>query len=172
MATFLIDVDGVCANFTDHLLRAVGSKLTLADIVDWDIFSYLSAEKKRVAEEVLSHAAFWLTQPVIPGAVSAVHAIRAADHEVLFVTSAWENCREWAWARKVWLKRIMGAHYRDVIICSRKEFVVGDVIIDDRTDHVENWSSRHPEGLALLYGAPYNKGSFDWSQIGSVLEGL
>lgn len=172
MATFLIDVDGVCADFTDHLLRAIRSKLTLADIVDWNIFSYMDPEQKRTAEDILGSTEFWLTQPVISGAVDAVHAIRAADHKVLFVTSAWESCREWAWARKQWLKRVMAADYRDVIVCARKEYVVGDVFIDDRTDHVDKWHSIRPERLALLYGAPYNKGSFDWSQIGSVLEGL
>lgn len=170
--TFLIDVDGVCADFTGHLLSQIDTHLKPEDITDWNIFGFMTPEEKQRAETLLRGPSFWKQQPVLPGAYEAVDLIRTRGHKVLFVTSPWPSCTKWGHSRAWWLKRNMATPSSDVIICSQKEHVCGDVFIDDKPEHVEHWKRYHPDGMSLLFKQPYNKGDFEWSLIGAVLNAV
>lgn len=154
---YILDVDGVVADFTSYMLKLVGSNKTLADIVDWDIFGFITPEEKKHALELLSTQAFWENQPLISGAVEGVAAIRSAGHKVLWCTSPWLDCVGWAYARRRWIQRYFDAASNDIIIAETKSILRGDVFIDDRPKHVTAWAAANPSGVAWLYDAPYNQ---------------
>lgn len=154
MKTILIDVDGVVADFTGDLLRAVDSDLTPDDITSWDIFDLLGDGAER-ARDICRQDDFWRGLSVLPGAYEAVEKLQR-DNEIFWVTSPWWSCRTWEHARREWLRRHFGTKPNNVITTSAKHMVCGDVFIDDKPQHVERWAARHP-GVAWLYDQPYNR---------------
>lgn len=165
----LIDVDGVVANFSEHLLGRVGSSATFDDVTEWDIFSLIERkdgpERKKVALQMMEDPEFWASLPVMEGAIEGVNIIKETM-EVFWVTSPWPTCQGWDIARRTWLNTHFGADPKHVIITASKFVCVGDMFIDDHVDNVEKWQQHHPDKMALLYDAPYNKGEkhvrFSW----------
>ncbi len=171
----LMDCDGPAADFTGHLLRSIGSSLTLADITDWDVFGFLEEEQKKDAYRLLRESFFWRELPVVDGAREKIKAIKQAGHDIYWVTTSWPGCRTWASDREKWLKDHFGAHYTRVVVCADKKVVAGDVIIDDKPENLEPWAEEHKAGRALLFDAPYNKDSkmerVSWTNLPSFLTG-
>jgi 5'(3')-deoxyribonucleotidase len=170
----LVDVDGVLANFSQHVLNKlrVSTKMSTDEIKTWDIFSLLevrfSPYHKKMALAMMDTMEFWKHLPVMAGAQEGVQALRDAGYEVVFVTSPWDSCVGWNVARNAWLKQHFGAGPRDVIITHCKYMVHGHTLIDDRESHVEEWNSRHAD-KAMLFAAAYNQNApflrWDWPKI-------
>lgn len=167
MGTILLDVDGVCADFTGRvraLVREVGGFMKWP-VVEWDFIKALDKDVREHVEERLSCASTWNEDNLGPidGAGSAVIAFRKAGHRVVFVTSPWASCHEWAHVRTEWLHRFMGAEASDVIPARAKELVRGDVFIDDKPQNVAAWREAglahgYPGCLGgYLWDAPYNR---------------
>jgi len=154
----LIDCDGVLADFSGHLLRLVGSELTVEDITEWDIFKFMTPSQLECAKMLLAGPEFWASQPQIPGAAEGVEELRSGDHTITVVTSPWYGCEVWGHVRREWLKRNFAVDAADVVVAARKERLQGEVFIDDKTENGEAWAAANPAGLAALYAQPYNRG--------------
>jgi 5'(3')-deoxyribonucleotidase len=173
----LLDCDGVVADFAGYLLRSVGSDLGFADITDWDIKRFLTADQWITAQTVLERPGWWEAQPIIACATEGVAALRAAGIDIHWVTSPWHSCREWEATRRDWLHRNFSAAAHDVTFTYRKDLVRGDVFVDDRAEHVAAWRERNEMdgGGALLFDAPYNRQGHtgltrvDWTTILEVV---
>lgn len=159
----IIDVDGVVADFTDHLLQAVSAKLTLQDITDWDIFRFMSEHEKKHAHHVLEQPSFWISQPVIDGAKEGIQRIRDDGYTVIWCTSPWVSCTSWASVRRAWLKQHFAAAHDEVVVSARKDLLRGDLFIDDKPQHVFSWEAMNGTG-SYLFNAPYNQ-SHDWPRL-------
>lgn len=158
MGVILLDVDGVCADFVGMVRRLVEAEGgTLPEVTTWNFIRELPTPVRRPVETKLETATTWDFMDPIPGAAEAVDAFLEAEHRVVFVTSPWSSCREWAHARTAWLRRHMGVYAKDVIITQDKSLVRGDVFIDDKPENAAAWWS---PGIAsgLLWDAPYNQG--------------
>jgi len=162
MGTILLDVDGVCADFTGMVRRIVASTSggTMPDpVTEWGFIKALPRDVRYAVEDALDGDGPWTDMEPIPGALDAVKAFRKAGHRVVFVTSPWASCTDWAYVRTGWLRRNMGAGMQDVVITSAKELVRGDVFVDDKPENVAAW--REPDYPGRLRGyiwdAPYNR---------------
>jgi 5'(3')-deoxyribonucleotidase len=58
---------------------------------------------------------------------------------VLFVTSPWLTCVGWADVRREWLARRFSGLAEELVVTLRKDVVIGDVLVDDKADHVVAW---------------------------------
>ena len=154
---YLIDCDGVLADFTAHVIKTTGADITPEDVTSYRIEDHLGPEAVAAAEGHWDDPVWWATLPVIGGAREGIDNIRQAGNEVLIVTSPWPTCRGWYDARKSWLLQHFEIPYGDVLPIRRKELVAGDVLIDDKVEHVERWQAAHPEGRAFIYDQPYNR---------------
>ena len=173
MSILLLDIDGVCADFTRHVIEWAGSDLSPEDITRWDIFSFLTDSQRHRVHRMMKGSEFWTDLPLIEGAQESVERILVAGHEVVVVTTPWESCPTWAWVRRNWVCSNLGIKRSNILTGSRKELVYGDGFIDDRTDITTAWQRRHPGGQAFPFKAPYAPTStFDWSQVDDVLEHL
>lgn len=158
---FLVDVDGVLADFTGALLNACGSKLKTSDINDWDMFSMIEPDARKKAFEVLKTKEFWRNLPLLPNAQNEIEKLRRKGR-VLFVTSPWGNptagweCDGWGYARAHWLREHFNAIPADIIITYSKGFVSGDVLIDDRFKNIQEWAEMNPKGKAFLVRCSHN----------------
>lgn len=144
MGVILLDVDGVCADFTGMVRRLVKG---MGGQMPWPVTQWGFIKGS------------WMDMEPIPGARGVVEAFRRAGHRVVFVTAPWESCVEWAYARTSWLKHEMGADPRDVVITSAKELVRGDVFVDDKIENVAAWREEDYPGRlrGYLWDAPYNR---------------
>lgn len=162
-----MDVDGVVANFTGHLLNIIGSELTPADVTVWQVLDLLKPSEKKEATAILNEPEFWRSQPVIEGAQDGIAQIKK-HHEIFWVTSPWIGCEGWEAARRWWLKDNFGVDHKHVAPLASKYIVVGDFIVDDKASHVDEWLEHH-DGQGFLFDAPYNQDSklqrMNWNDI-------
>lgn len=154
----LMDVDGVCAEFTPALISAVGSDVRFEDMTRWDVFTYFTPEQRELAYDYLSDPVFWRNLPVMEGAQEGV-AFLEVTHNIIWVTSPWASCEEWESARRDWLNEHFGMDKKGQPYhpTSDKARIEGDLIIDDKPDNVLSWSKAHPGKPAYLFDAPYNQ---------------
>lgn len=168
--TILIDVDGVLANFSGHVIRTAGVDMTIDDVTQWDLFS-LMGDAGVEAKKRLKDPDWWLGIAPMPGAQDAIDRLRHDGRELIAVTSPWISCKGWGWARREWLKACFGIRHNEVIITSAKHLVRGSMIIDDKPETVRKWSAYNPTLPALLFDAPYNRND-DWPGRITSLETL
>lgn len=160
---YLVDVDGVCADFIGHLLTATGSKLTREDITEWDCFSALEREcRDRAFNEILVDPMFWRTIPPFPQSQREVELLRHRG-DVVFCTSPWAShtegwmCKGWGWARNQWLREHFGCGLNDLVITYAKYHVNGDVLVDDRYKNVALFKEHNPDSRAILLRNQHNR---------------
>jgi len=169
---WLFDVDGVSADCMASMLEKIGAKATESDIVEWGFEKFLDEREKAKAYELFEDPNFWRELPVKEGAKKVINLIKDLGHEVVWVTSPWRSCFGWANARRAWIEE----HFGDdsVIITSDKYHIPGDVFVDDKPDNVEKWKKAHPEKLAIIFDAPWNRDyhgatRMNWDSIQELL---
>jgi len=165
MRDLLLDVDGVCADFSGALISAVGSDLKVENVTRWDILGLFTIEQRELAYDYLADPEFWRSLPVIEGAEEGVPVLEVT-HNILWVTSPWASCEGWEDARRAWLNEHFNMDEKGQPYHPRsdKENIAGDAMIDDKPSNVEKWAAAHPKGKAYLFDAPYNR-DFDWPRI-------
>lgn len=170
MSTILLDCDGVLADFSGYLLRTVNSDRGAEAVCQWDIFSLLAEwhgpEVEKRAIQCCNNAGFWEAQPVVPYAQEAVAWLRSLRHRIVVVTAPWYGCRGWESVRREWLEKYFEVSKEEVIITANKELIRGDLLVDDRPKHLEDWHRANPDGRAVCFDASYNRPTstpaFDW----------
>lgn len=178
----LIDVDGVVADLVTPVLERI-NKETNASIQYDDISSFyfldtkhriLTKDQSEVARRAFSEPGLVESLSIIPGAQEGVQALREHNHEIIWVTSPWKDSKSWCYERTRWLAQNFDANSDDVIFCSKKERIPGNVFIDDRSKSVEEWQKKNYSGVALLYDQPWNQENsknkrFTWQSINGLL---
>lgn len=155
----LLDVDGVCADFTSRvrdLVESIGG--VMPEPTGWDFIKALPKVDRECVTEHMAQADFWLSLEEMPGAALAVNTFQAHGYPVVFCTAPWAGCREWAWARTKWLHKHFHADEHNVVITHSKELVGGAVFIDDKPLNVHRWKAEHRQGDAWLWDTTYNQG--------------
>jgi 5'(3')-deoxyribonucleotidase len=143
----LVDVDGVVADFSIHLINESSSRLTPEDITEWDIFNLIGLndgpEAKKKALGLMEETDWWDSLPLLENAQVGIEAL-SKTHDIVWVTSPWPTCKGWDISRRNWIKK----HFKDfsdhVVITESKFVVAGDLIIDDRINNVVCWADHHP----------------------------
>jgi 5'(3')-deoxyribonucleotidase len=72
------------------------------------------------------------------------------------VSSPWLSNETWEYDRRKWLERNFDIKPSDFISATDKFHVAGDVLVDDKPEHVNKWSSTH-DSCGVLFGHPYNE---------------
>jgi len=107
-------MDGVLANFQEA-----------ADKLKEKLPMELSGNLK--PDEVLDFSTF----TPMPGAIDAVAALLDMGHEVFIAsTPPWNNPDAWGQKRN-WIEKYLPQLKRKVILTHRKDFLIGDILIDD-----------------------------------------
>ena len=111
-----IDLDGVMVDLHSHVEARHGKqgleKIGMLTSVDKDLF---------------------LDPPAIEGAIESVKKL-SEKYDIFFLSTApWSNVNAWS-HKRVWVQKNLGkfAHKR-LILSHRKDLLMGDFLIDDRT---------------------------------------
>jgi len=115
--TIYIDMDGVIADFSEAVkTHPKSNDLNYKDNPDNipGIFEHLK---------------------LVPGAKEAIHKLYLSNKYDLFIltTAPWDNPSAWM-HKRLWIEKHFGKiFHKKVIITHRKDLLIGDYLIDDRT---------------------------------------
>ena len=153
-----VDTDGVLADMLT-LLQAHYSTLfdvSLPALDNWEIGEHIPKGREREFWETFGetniHSALKPYRNTYDG---LRNLIDVAD--VYIVTSPLSSCRTWASDRERWLHEYFGIPRSRVIHTSAKYTFAGDMLIDDKPQHVEEWAAEHQNGIPVLWAQPYAK---------------
>jgi 5'-nucleotidase len=105
--------------------------------------------------------------PPISGAIEAVKKLHQSDKYELFIasTSPWEN-PDALTHKRLWLEKHFGdIFYKKAVFTHRKDLLIGDFLIDDRTKN----GAAEFQGKHIHFGA--NGNYIDWSSVLKLLLG-
>lgn len=158
----ILDVDGPCTDFHEkarrHIKDELGYEFPLSHFREWDFTAVLSAQAERDhMNEVVARPGFATSMIPNPDAVAAVAAMRARGARILFATAPHLESKTWKEEREAWLIRHFGATSFDVAHIHQKDFLGGDVFVDDKPDHIRSWKKRNPLAAGRLWRTFYNE---------------
>jgi 5'-nucleotidase len=105
----------------------------------------------------------FLDPPAIEGAIEAIHRL-SEKYEVFFLSTApWSNVNAWS-HKRIWVQKNLGkfAHKR-LILSHRKDLLMGDYLIDDRTKN----GAGEFKGQHIHFG---QEGFENWEKVLAYLE--
>lgn len=144
MKRLFFDMDGVLADFESGLKR-----------VDEAIIKEYEGHYDEIP------GLFSLMSPV-EGAVKAVKILHKHYNVFILSTAPWRNPSAWS-DKRIWVaKHFHGIFYKRIIITHRKDLVMGDYLIDDRSRN----------GTSEFCGEWIQFGSEDFPNWDSVIEYL
>jgi 5'(3')-deoxyribonucleotidase len=156
----LVDVDGVLADFLTPALKIIerltGRAYRPEEILRWDLFETIGKEWEQPFLALCNEPGFAASCPVLPGAQEGLRALQEVA-TVYIVTSPLNHNPTWTHERELWLHDHFGIHHKQIVHTSAKYLCLGDVIIDDRPKNITDWEAEHPDGLGLLWDAPWNR---------------
>jgi 5'(3')-deoxyribonucleotidase len=165
--TILLDCDGVLADFLSTVLREANVFTSPLAITDWNLKKCLTVDEYDRVVDLLTHSNIAATMDVMKGAREAVDEFRRRGFGVVVLTSPWISNQTWEHQRRSWLKKHFEVKSSEVISTSAKHLVDGAVLVDDKVEHVEQWTE-HRGRPAVLFKHTFNnntKGPFitGWS---------
>lgn len=158
----LVDCDGVLADFLGRFLISIQKVTGLKhdpEVTTYRIEDAIRLEPndyERVYEQV--EAPGWCASvSPIPGAQEGVSLLRKQGHTIVIVTSPWKGHYSWHRERLWWLKHHFDIAEKQVIFTSTKEWIDGDVLIEDNPDNLLKWKSAGYGRHGLILDQPYNR---------------
>jgi 5'-nucleotidase len=149
-----IDVDGnIChihQPWLDRYNLKYNQHMSVSDITRWEMHELVVPECGKKIYDLLQGPTLYDDAPEIPGAWMGVQELRAAGHEILFVTAGHEP------AKVKWLVEhgfSQAEFANDVIVCHPKKVIQLDLLIDD---YPENLRHQLP-WKRILFDRPWNQ---------------
>jgi 5'-nucleotidase len=147
----LIDCDGILADFDRHTEESVRKHgIELPKKRSWDIFEVLTPALKREVLNYWRMPGWARSMPVLPGAQRAIEQLQQIG-EVYVVTSPMPRSTTWCHDREWWLDEHFGIDRKRIVFTPAKELIRGDMLLDDKPEHVIEWRKEFPDGLALFW---------------------
>ncbi len=152
MKTILVDMDGVLANtnqhFIDYEYKRNGNQIL------WENISVLlEAEAFPNFLEDVNSKGFFRTVPVIENAVKVLKYLNE-KYNVLIVSSATEFPNSLTEKAEWLIEHFPFINWKQMIFCGRKDFIIGDIMIDDHPKNLNLFS-----GQRILFSQPHNANS-------------
>jgi len=157
---FLIDCDGICADFDSAFIKSfkelTGVQLKNSIFTKYDLASCLPRNKKLEKKLYkLTNKPGWCAKiKPYPGAIKAIKKLMR-KYDLYFVTASSFHNPTWTHEREMWLRKHFGDNVQ-TIHTKHKHMVYGDFFLDDKTENVENWYF-HNNGTVFIWDKLYNK---------------
>ena len=155
--TILIDVDNVLEDLNTAWVNALNKKYGFSvlptDIIDWDIHKFFKGLSRTQVFSPLHNAEFWEQLTPIDKSQYYIERLINEGYEVYLLTSSHPDTIRYKY--KFLHKYFPQIPFRNIIFCSNKQMVNGDVLVDDAPHNLIG-------GVydKILMDAPHNK-SFD-----------
>lgn len=148
----LMDVDGVLCDYVGGVLaaaRGIGCSVPRSRhaIAGWEIERFLELSKQQRAKlyKAICAEGFCRDLKPLDGARKGLKALR--EHATIYFVTTPTDSRYWLAERVEWLREYFGADFSEIIFAHEKKLITGDVIVDDKLDHVLS----KPRSAAVLW---------------------
>jgi len=156
--TYLLDLDGVIANFVAGSIEACELPITEDDVQQWNYYEPFMT-RYEFWRRIHEHQYFWEDLPVYPGSYELVDRLESRG-DVIFCTDP-SGDDDAATGKIKWLVRngFVKPGGNNYVLTHHKHLLAkpGVVLIDDYPANVEKFIEHG--GEALLFDRPWNKGS-------------
>ncbi len=157
----LIDCDGVMGDTVGDVIALVNSKLGTSfkrdDVNLHEIFLSLGIpDKEYIWDDDVAYNNFCLKMSHYPEAKAAVKELQSFCN--VYCVTAPGAVSPWMHERVEWLAQNMGIGKRNIIQTHAKYMVAGNMLIDDRADHIIKWKDRwwnDRRAIGVLFETPY-----------------
>jgi 5'-nucleotidase len=170
MARIYIDMDEVMADSSGKLAsmyqQEFGIDLTDALLkTEGKVYDLALSGLRTYVRDYLHRPDFFADLAVLPDAQRVVERLNE-HHEVLICSAAVEFPLSMV-DKLNWLKQYFPfLSYKQVVFCGRKKnFLIGDFIIDDHIDNVDGF-----QGTGLLFTASHNRSETRFERVNNWLE--
>ena len=154
--TLLIDMDCILVNMLppwlnryNSILRARGqvSNVSVADLESYNVG--LVCKDTEVLYDILDERSFFFNMEPMPGAVEYFQKLLDDDRYDVVVVTQPPRCAEFAVRdKRRWiLKHFPNFDLKNMVFCHRKTLVKGDLIFDDKPEHLSGWKIANPKGV-------------------------
>lgn len=155
-----LDMDGVILDLHKRWIDAYNDKyndtLDPEKVDHWGIEKFVKPECGEKIFDLLGKPGLFLYSDPVEGSVDGVKSLIDAGHKVVVVTANANHLASIYTEKIAWLKKHMPfIDIRDVIIAFKKQYICGDVIIDDAPHNIEN--DKQCGISTVVFDAPYNK---------------
>jgi 5'(3')-deoxyribonucleotidase len=158
MTTILCDIDDTILDLVAGVWLPIynlefNDTLTKDQIKSWNISEYVKPEAKDFMLEYVKFPDLFLGAEPIEGALKYINLLKSKGFRVVYVTiNDPEGCKI------LWLKQHgFIQDDRDYVHAIDKSLIKGDIMIDDKIEHIETF--RKNGGQGVLFGAPWNLNS-------------
>jgi len=158
----VLDVDGPLTDFHRKARLVIrdefGYDLPISAYKEWDVTSVLPTQEEKDRMNELIAQPGWATS-MLPDAeaVDAVREMRNSGADILFATAPHPRSKTWKEEREAWLIEHFDAHHLEVAHIHRKDFLTGDMFVDDKPSNVRGWQKSNPDGHGFLWVKDYNR---------------
>lgn len=163
--TILVDMDDVLENFSEEWIKYLneqhGTDVKHSDITEWEISKFFPTVDRQGLYAPLFEPDFWERVKPLPGAVSTVKRLIDDGHKIFVVTASHFDTLSLKF-NSVLYKYFPFLTYKDIIVASKKQLILGDVLIDDAPHNLEGGSYK-----GILMNA-YHNDSYDAEKNGFV----
>lgn len=132
--TILVDMDDTLENlgekWIEYLNDKYGTSVQYWDVRDWDMSKAFPTLSRAQVYEPLFEEALWERLTPLPGSVENVKRLIDDGHRVVIVTSSSPSTINMKLSR-VLFKYFPFFTYADVIVTPQKQFIRGDILVDD-----------------------------------------
>ena len=153
--TILIDMDdtieNLCDVWVDYLNKRYDTHVLTEDLTNWDMSKNFSKLSQDQIYEPLSERRFWNLVKPLPGAVENILKLKQLGHNILIVTAASPDSVRLK-LECVLFRYFPYIRYKNVIITSQKQLIMGDILIDDAPHNLEGGKYKK-----ILFDAPHNR---------------
>lgn len=140
-----IDLDGVVVDLMLEVQHELSSENSL----------YKMEEELIDASETV-----FLNSPPIPDALEAIAELEKHYEVFILSTAPWLNVHAWS-QKRLWIEKHLPSMYKRLILTHRKDLLLGDYLIDDRTNngaaefsgehiHIFHPDSKYPDWESVL----------------------
>lgn len=160
--TVLVDMDDTIENLLDawvaYLNEHYGTSVRKEDITEWDMLkAFPMLEEDKIYGALLDESLWDAVRP-LPGAVKYLKKIIDDGNEVFIVTASHPDSISMK-MNKVLFRYFPYLTYQNVIITSRKQMILGDILIDDAPHNMGG------QYFGMLFTAQHNKSIEDETLI-------
>ena len=165
----LVDMDNTIADFEGHFIDLWQERYPDIPHIPreerkhfYQTKDYPSEHSQKIISVITSQGFFCDLKPV-PGAIEALHGMKALGHDVFLCTSSFFNYPQCVSCKYQWVASHLGQRWQSkVIIAADKTLVKGDFLIDDRPELKGNFK---PSWEYILYDQPYNRQATQWRRL-------
>ena len=155
----LLDLDQVTCDLHTEWLRRYNTRfddwLKPEDVTSWDIQHLVKCSAAEIFG-ILNEPGLYEDVLPVEGAIPGIDRLQRDGHDIVFVTSC--SSGEMVDGKSRWLERYglaegrVGSVPDNMIVARKKQFVDGDILVDDYATNVDLFP-----GLGVLMDAPYNQ---------------